>query len=107
MRYIRQLQDKAAEIRLTTLKQVQGFWSDVINDPKERTSDRLKASELFAKCQGGFLHPPQNSDDAFWGQSDGSDVLIYLPQLDEEETHLWKDPDEIEDPAEPGESEEL
>jgi len=87
MRYIRELQDKAAASRIATMTQTKAFWSDVMNDPAERTADRLKASELLAKAAGEFLHLPTDTEGgaAFAGESDGSDVVIYVPQMLREE----------------------
>lgn len=83
VRYIRQLQDRAASARITTMQQVQAFWSDIINDPQERTADRLKASELFGRAAGAFLHVPTDGRAELWANYGGDDVIIYLPQLED------------------------
>ena len=88
MRYVRELQDKAAAGRIATMTQTKAFWSDVMNDPAERTADRLKASELLAKAAGEFLHLSPDADGSgiiAAGEMDGSDVVIYVPQMLREE----------------------
>ena len=88
MRYVRELQDKAAAGRIATMTQTKAFWSDVMNDPTERTADRLKASELLAKAAGEFLHLPPDTDGSgniAAGEVDGGDVIIYVPQMLREE----------------------
>lgn len=49
--YLRSLTD--AE-KIATLEQIQEFWTKVMNDPKEATKNRLRASELLAKAKGAF-----------------------------------------------------
>lgn len=87
--HIRRLQDEAAAGRIASMTQVRALWSDILNDPSERTADRLKASELLARASGAFLHVRPGPDDDVGrlavGEIDGSDVLIYLPQLQQEE----------------------
>ncbi|MCD8051275.1 MAG: terminase small subunit [Clostridiales bacterium] len=79
--YIRRLQDEAAEARIATAQDIKAFWSQTMNDERERTAVRLKASELLAKAAGMFL--PQEEDKP--GISE-DDVVIYLPEIDAEET---------------------
>lgn len=89
LKYVRELQDQAAAGRIASMLQVRAFWSDVLNDPAEKTADRLRAGELLAKAAGAFLHVRPGPDDDVGrlavGEIDGSDVLIYLPQLQQEE----------------------
>lgn len=96
--YIRELQDKAAAGRIATMTQTKAFWSDIMNDPAERTVDRLKASELLAKAAGGFLHfrpDPDSGGLVAAGEMDGSDVLIYVPQMLREEECMVQDGDTL------------
>ncbi|MCD8362333.1 MAG: terminase small subunit [Lachnospiraceae bacterium] len=76
--YIRQLQDEAADARISTVTDVKIFWSEVMNNEKEKTVARLKASELLARASGIFLAQ---------GERDGDedDVIIYLPEIEEEQ----------------------
>lgn len=78
LEYIRSLQDQAAEARISSLAQVKGFWSDVMNDESQKMSNRLKASEMLAKSAGAFVVDVNISG------SDGEDVVIYLPEIDPE-----------------------
>lgn len=95
IQYIRQLQDNAAEIRLSTMTQVKAFWADTMNNPTEKTADRLKASELYAKSAGMFLHPSQDGELRVWGEtSDGDDIVLYLPQMLSEKECEWDGPEE-------------
>lgn len=87
--YVRQLQDQAAAGRIASMIQVRAYWSDVLNNPAEKTADRLRAGELLAKAAGAFLHVLPGSDDDMGrvavGEIDGDDVLIYLPEVEREE----------------------
>lgn len=88
LKYARELQDRAAAGRIASMLQVRAFWSDVLNDPAEKTADRLRAGELLAKAAGAFLHVRPGPDDDVGrlalGAVDGEDVVIYLPQIQEE-----------------------
>lgn len=88
LKYVRELQDQAAAGRIASMLQVRAFWSDVLNDPAEKTADRLRAGELLAKAAGAFLHVRPGSDDDVGrlalGAVDGEDVVIYLPQIQKE-----------------------
>lgn len=87
LKYVRELQDQAAAGRIASMLQVRAFWSDVLNDPAEKTADRLRAGELLAKAAGAFLHVRPGPDDDVGrlalGAVDGDDVVIYLPKIQE------------------------
>lgn len=93
MKYVRELQDSLAAGRIATMTQTKAFWSSVMLDSAERTSDRLKASELLAKAAGAFLHLPPTTDGepAFVGEVDGGDVVIFVPQMLSEEEFTVKE----------------
>lgn len=99
---IRELQDTAAEPQITSMTRVKAYWSQVMHDPDEKTADRLRASELFAKAAGAFLHfrPDPNDPGTYAvGEVDGGDVLIYLPEIGNPadfETDEDDDPDNLE-----------
>lgn len=78
LEYIRSLQDQAADTRISSLTQVKGFWSDVMNDESQKMSNGLKASEMLAKSAGAFVVDVNISG------ADGEDVVIYLPEIDPE-----------------------
>lgn len=88
LKYVRELQDQAAAGRIASMLQVRAYWSDVLNDPKGKTADRLRAGELLAKAAGAFLHVRPSSDDdvgrVAFGEVDGGDVVIYLPEIQDE-----------------------
>lgn len=87
LRYVKTLQNEAAALRIATINQVRAYWSDVLNDPGEKTSDRLRAGELLAKAAGAFLHvKPGDVDNECYavGEADGGDVVIYLPKIQDE-----------------------
>lgn len=85
-RYVRELQDQAAAGRIASMLQVKAYWSDVLNDPAEKTADRLRAGELLAKAAGAFLHVRPGPDDDVGrlalGAVDGENVVIYLPAVE-------------------------
>jgi len=84
--YIRELQEQAASERIADMGAVKEFWSNVMNDEKEKTADRLKASELLAKSAGAFL------DRIEVDNPDRDDVVIYLPS-NGREPHIEEDND--------------
>lgn len=92
LEYITQLQDAAKDKRIASIKDAKVFWSDVMNDPHEKTADRLKASELLVKSSGAFTSAVairgKSNDDEYGAaimNNDGGDVVIYIPQMLSEE----------------------
>lgn len=89
LKYVRELQNRAATGRIASAAQIQAFWSDTLNDTTQKTADRLKASELLARSAGLFLHVRPSLDDDMGrlavGECDGEDVVIYMPELMTEE----------------------
>lgn len=91
LQYIQSLQDAAAAERIASLTEIKAIWSDIMHDSKEKTADRLKASELLAKSSGAFASAvtvrSRNGDTAFIATTEegGNDVIIYMPQIDPEE----------------------
>lgn len=41
--------------KIATMVEIREFWTSILRDGEERTSDRLKASELMARTEGAFL----------------------------------------------------
>ena len=81
--YIKELQEAVATVRINSLKQVKAFWSDVMNDKEAKISYRLKASELLAKSAGAFfMGRAEDTGD------DSEDVIIYLPEIDSDESAI-------------------
>lgn len=52
--YIKYLQSLTSDEKIATIEQIQEFWTNVMNDEKEPTKNRLRASELLAKAKGAF-----------------------------------------------------
>lgn len=56
--YIAELNAKITKSNIATIEEIQAFWTQIFNNPEEETKNRLRASELLAKCKGMF-----NNDD--------------------------------------------
>lgn len=54
--YITKINAEITKSNIATIEDIQGFWTEVLNDPKAQMKDRLKASELLAKCKGMFIN---------------------------------------------------
>lgn len=52
---IKENEDEIKSTRIATIEEVNEFWTKIIKDENEKTSDRLKASELRARCAGAFI----------------------------------------------------
>lgn len=78
--YIKELQDKAANERILIMTQTKAFWSDIMNDSTEKTSNRLKASELLAKSAGAFVNITAHGENDEIMAEYCDDVIIYMPE---------------------------
>ena len=94
LKYIRRLQDELAAPRVASMLQVQAYWSSVLHDSTAKTADRLKAGELLAKAAGAFVHA-RGDDGGVWatGECGGEDVVIFMPQLQDESEKQADDED--------------
>jgi phage terminase small subunit len=54
IKYLKSLSELNVTKHIATITEIQGFWTDVMNNGECRTADRLKASELLAKANGMF-----------------------------------------------------
>lgn len=83
--YIHELQEEDARQRIASAAQIKAFWSDVMRDTSQKTSDRLKASEFLGKTAGMFVEKIEVGTG-----EEQNDVVIYLPEVekieDEEES---------------------
>lgn len=52
--YCNQLNSQVSRKNVATIEQIQTFWTETFMDETNKTSDRLKASELLAKAKGMF-----------------------------------------------------
>lgn len=84
LQHIKTLQNERAEARIITPAQAKAFWSDIVNNPNEKTSDRLKASELLAKAAGAFSITAIKEKVTVSCGTDDDDVIIYLPAIQDE-----------------------
>lgn len=87
-RYIHKLQASAETARVASMQEVREYWTTTMNNTGEKTADRLRASELLARAAGAFLHfrpDPDGSGIIAAGEVDGSDVVIFVPQMLSEE----------------------
>ena len=54
IKYLNSLTENNPAKHVATTTEIQGFWTDTMNDMDEPTKNRLRASELLAKCKGMF-----------------------------------------------------
>lgn len=54
IKWLNSLAEENPARHVATITEIQGFWTDVMNNGECRTADRLKASELLAKVHGMF-----------------------------------------------------
>lgn len=52
--YIEEINAEITKSNIATIEDIQAFWTEILNNPREETKDRLRASELLAKCKGMF-----------------------------------------------------
>lgn len=55
LEYIRELSAPKENKRIADATEVKEFWSSIMRDDMEKTSDRLKASELLGKSAAMFI----------------------------------------------------
>ena len=52
--YIKQLNQHETNKNIATIEEIHAFWTAILNNENVAVRDRLKASELLAKCKGAF-----------------------------------------------------
>lgn len=52
---IKAQQDEIKQEGIKSIADIQQWWSDVVGDDQQEMRDRMKASELLVKSQGGFI----------------------------------------------------
>lgn len=81
--YIDKLQEQGSTERISSIAEIKSFWSETMNDPNVKTTDRIRASELLAKSSGAFIHTRPDDgcgeERMAYGEYDGEDVVVYLP----------------------------
>lgn len=53
-KYIAEINEKITKTNIATVEEIQMFWTSILYDEQQETKDRLRASELLAKCKGLF-----------------------------------------------------
>ena len=71
--YIEELQERYSSDRLSDVERARRHWIRTMEDPNEKPSIRLRASELLAKAGGAFINRIEVKG------TDEEDVVIYLP----------------------------
>lgn len=54
LRYLQNNDPSNPALHIATINEIQGFWTNVMNNKGYEVKDRLRASELLAKAQGAF-----------------------------------------------------
>ena len=52
--YIKEKSSKIVTENIASIQKIQEFWTQIMFDKDEPTKNRLRASELLAKCKGMF-----------------------------------------------------
>lgn len=55
VKYIKELQERAASVRIADITEVKETWTSLMRDEKQKTRDRIRAGELLARSSGEFL----------------------------------------------------
>lgn len=53
-RYITQKSEEITQNNVATIEEIQSFWTTIMQDDVEPMKNRIRASELLAKCKGMF-----------------------------------------------------
>lgn len=81
LKYIRQLQNELADPRIAGVKESKAVLSDIMRDPAQKASSRVKAAEILLKAAGEFIDPTK---DDIWGESNTT-LHIYMPYTERDE----------------------
>lgn len=52
--YLTQLSNKITTENVASIEDIQAFWTNIMKNEAEPTKNRIRASELLAKCKGMF-----------------------------------------------------
>lgn len=80
-RAIEDLNSTARRERVADAEEIQGFWTNIMRDPHEKTADRLTASVSLAKSAGMFSKPIVVTPEP----EEKSHVVIYLPEIEKDD----------------------
>ncbi len=54
IKYLNELSELDPAKHVATVTEIQSFWTEIMNNEDESVKNRLRASELLAKCKGMF-----------------------------------------------------
>lgn len=54
LKYLQSINTINPELHIATLREIQFFWTSIMENPGYNTKERLRASELLAKSKGAF-----------------------------------------------------
>lgn len=52
--YLTKLSEEIKAENVASIEEIQSFWTGILRDETEPTKNRIRASELLAKCKGMF-----------------------------------------------------
>lgn len=70
--YLKEIEQEVLNEKIASIQDVQVFWTDIMTDETQKTTDRLKAAELLVRSKGGFASQPLD-------EYPQEDVVIYVP----------------------------
>ena len=72
-KYIENFSNINTNKRIATLEEIREFWTTMLNNGEVKSGDRIKASELLYKAQGGFVEKQNDKKTTFSEMSDKYD----------------------------------
>ncbi len=97
---VRDLNAQAADIRVASATEAKALLSDMMKDPDQKSSDRIRAAELLLRSSGAFVRVREDDGGRVIEAGADGGTVILLPPLDREEDHLWSGDDEPDVPEE-------
>lgn len=61
--YIEQKNREISNSNIADMQEIKEFWTSILRDNREKSTDRLKASEFIAKTNGAFIDKVQLESD--------------------------------------------
>lgn len=77
--YLNELEAKLSSARIASAEEVQTYWSDVLRDGSERTSDRLRAGLLLSRSTGQSLPQADQEPETAEKAAQGDFAIVYIP----------------------------
>lgn len=97
-KYLQSITADEQRERVADALEIQSYWTGVMRDTEEKTADRLRASELLSKVQGGIVPDNQVNVNVSVdnGNEDNNDMTyIFIPWSGRGEYNAIKRGDEI------------